>query len=45
MQAESSPSSIKQRWELMREHLDERRRRAFAAAEAGTVARSVIVMS
>jgi hypothetical protein len=34
MQSEVARSSIRERWELMREHLDERRRRTFAAAEA-----------
>ena len=36
MQAESP---IAQRWELMREHLDERQRRAFAATEARVLGR------
>lgn len=36
MQAESL---IAQRWQLMREHLDERQRRAFAAAEARVLGR------
>ena len=36
MQAESP---IAQRWQLMREHLDERQRRAFAAAEAKVLGR------
>ena len=36
MQAESP---IGQRWELMREHLDERQRRALAAAEAKVIGR------
>jgi len=36
MQAESL---IGQRWELMREHLDERQRRTFAAAEAKVLGR------
>jgi hypothetical protein len=36
MQAESP---IAQRWQLMREHLDERQRRAFAAAEARVLGR------
>ena len=36
MQAESL---IGQRWELMREHLDERQRRVFAAAEAKVIGR------
>jgi hypothetical protein len=32
-------SPIAQRWELMREHLDERQRRAFAATEARVIGR------
>lgn len=42
MPAEPPASSIKQRWELMREHLDERCRRAFAAAEAKVLGRGGI---
>ena len=32
-------SPIGQRWDLMREHLDERQRRTFAAAEAKVIGR------
>lgn len=39
MQAESP---IAQRWKLMREHLNERQRRTFAAAEATVLGRGGI---